>query len=211
MNRPLWDQWWREERSGAMDSRSFAQAMEQWVNNGQHSGGTEPASWIEFTALNAVRMRRVAKTIKMPESLMALLDSWKCQKQHWTLITESWCGDAAQTTPLIAAMADRAGVTLNWTLRDSGPKLISEFLTQGSESIPIWIIAGEDGKILGQWGPRPSDLQSWIGMERAKPNPLSKKEMAVQIQLWYARDRGKAFFGEVEPWLRALAETQGTK
>ena len=70
MNRPLWDQWWREERSGAMDSRSFAQAMEQWVYDGQHSGGTEPASWIEFTALNAVRMRRVAKTIKMPESLM---------------------------------------------------------------------------------------------------------------------------------------------
>ncbi len=211
MNRPLWDKWWREERSGAMDSQSFAQAMEQWVNNSQHSGGTDPASWIEFTALNAVRMRRVAKTSKMPESLMALLDSGKCREQHWTLITESWCGDAAQTTPLIAAMADRAGVTLNWTLRDSGPKLIREFLTQGSESIPIWIIAGEDGTVLGQWGPRPGDLQSWISKERAKPNPLSKKEMAIQIQLWYARDRGKAFFGEVEPWLRALAETLGTR
>ena len=150
-------------------------------------------------------MRRVTKTLKWPVELATFLDGGHVSGQHWVCITESWCGDAAQTLPFIAVMAERGGASLDIVLRDGDNGLIEAFLSGGSRSIPKWIIADQVGRVLGTWGPRPAPLQQMVQANKTSDQPLTKQELAVQIQLWYARDRGRHFFREAEAMLRKSA------
>ena len=205
MQRDVWKAWWKEGRPGAIAGQAFDEAMAKWVQDGRHSSGDAPHSLVEYTALNAVRMRRVAKNAKVPPSLSSLLESGRLRGQQWTVITESWCGDAAQTGPLMATLAERAGIVIQWVLRDSAPPIIEDFLTDGAKSIPLWIISSSNGEVLGQWGPRPKELQELVSANKKQPEPVSKGDMAIQIQLWYAKNRGGAFFAESESLLRSTA------
>ena len=206
MTRNIWSTWWANGRPGAILGDAYDAAFKDWVDQGRHSSGDAPSSLVEFTALNAVRMRRVSKTSKIPASLLAVLQTQAVGKLHWTVITESWCGDAAQTGPLMAAMAKQAGISIHWMLRDSPPLLIDDFLTGGSKSIPLWVISNASGEVLGHWGARPQALQQVVSANKSQPDSLSKQDMAVQIQLWYARDRGRTFFAEAETLLRSICD-----
>jgi len=198
-----WSVWWNGGRPGAFTFDAFIDAVDRWTASGQHSGSAVSESLSKFNALNAVRMRRVEKTLKWPVELAAFLDGGHVSGQHWVCITESWCGDAAQTLPFIAAMAERGEAALDIVLRDGENGLIEDFLSGGSRSIPKWIMADRDGHVLGDWGPRPAPLQQMVQANKSLGQPLTKQELAVQIQLWYARDRGRHFFGEAEALLRA--------
>lgn len=200
-----WSAWWNGGRPGAFTYDAFIAEVDQWTAAGLHSGSAASESLSKFNALNAVRMRRVAKTLKWPVELAAFLDGGNISDQHWVCITESWCGDAAQTLPFIAAMAERGGAALDVVLRDGDNGLIEDFLSGGSKSIPKWIMADRSGHVLGEWGPRPAPLQQMVQSNKSLEQPLTKQEMAVQIQLWYARDRGRRFFEEAEALLRSGA------
>ena len=180
-----------------MSHESYVAAMEQWAKRGEHSGPEAYEIFAEYTALNGVRMKRVAKTYKMGEEMKAFLESGACAGQHWVVITESWCGDAIQSGPLIARMAETAGVTLEWVLRDGPNGIIDDFLTDGGRSIPIWIVADDQGQVLGTWGPRPATVRDKVVEYRARPEPKPPyAEYAAEIQLWYARNRGREIEAE---------------
>ena len=192
-----WTAWWETGRPGAMSHESYVAAMEQWAERGEHSGPEASEKFAEYTALNWVRMKRVSKTYKMGEEMKAFLESGACAGQHWVVITESWCGDAIQSGPLIARMAETAGVTLEWVLRDGPNGIIEDFLTGGGRSIPIWIVADDQGQVLGTWGPRPATVRDKVAEYRARPEPKPPyAEYAAEIQLWYARNRGREIEAE---------------
>ena len=194
IERRRWTEWWAQGRPGALSTEAFQASMEQWVKTDGHSGPEPSEKLSAYTALNAVRMRRVVKTYKMSEPMKALLDGGRCAGQHWVLITESWCGDAAHSTPLVGIWAQRAGVTLHWVLRDGGNGLIDDFLTRGGKSVPIWIVADEEGKVLHCWGPRPQPAMEMVLQYRNAPEPKSPySEFAAEVQLWYSRDKGQTF------------------
>jgi hypothetical protein len=111
------------------------------------------------------------------------------------VIAEDWCGDASNTVPIIAKLADMApGLELRVLARDENPALMDEYLTDGSRSIPIVIALNDRFQELGHWGPRPSQLQAWvIGNLRTTP----KAELYPQVRKWYARDRGETTVREV--------------
>lgn len=192
-----WRVWWETGRSGAMPHKSYVAAMEQWAEHGEHSGPGASDKFAEYTALNWVRMKRVAKTYTMGEEMKAFLESGACAGQHWVVITESWCGDAIQSGPLIAHMAETAGVTMEWVLRDGPNGIIEDFLTGGGRSIPIWIVADDQGQVLGTWGPRPATVRDKVAEYRSRPSPKPPyAEYAAEIQLWYARNRGREIEAE---------------
>ena len=87
MTRNIWSTWWANGRPGAILGDAYDAAFKDWVDQGRHSSGDAPSSLVEFTALNAVRMRRVSKTSKIPASLLALLQTQAVGKLHWTVIT----------------------------------------------------------------------------------------------------------------------------
>lgn len=205
-DRPLWHAWWAEGRPGSFSSDGFMAAMAEWVSQKGHSGPEPSRKMAEYTALNAVRMRRVAKTHVMSPEMQHLLDSGACDGQHWVIITESWCGDGAQTTPIIRKLAERAGVPVYWVLRDSGTTIIDDFLINGGRSVPIWVVADGGGQVLGHWGPRPSTAAAMAAEYRSAPQPREDYDaFSTRLQLWYARNRGKEFEQEALDMLLGIA------
>ncbi len=111
------------------------------------------------------------------------------------VIAEDWCGDASNTVPLIARLAEAApGLELRVVLRDQHPDLMDRYLTNSSRSIPIVIALNDQGRQIGHWGPRPAVLQAWVMANRAT---TPKAELYPKVRQWYARDRGESTLREV--------------
>jgi len=152
-----------------------------------------------YTKLNDARMRRLDKSLSVPR-----LQSVRPSSQTWLVITESWCGDAAQTIPVINKIALELGVELKLVLRDQETTLMDAFLTAGARSIPVVILFDrQTEEILGQWGPRPSVLTDMVAREKAEQGKLSD-EFKKELQIWYNRDKGKTTVSDFE----ALLKTQ---
>ena len=111
------------------------------------------------------------------------------------VIAEDWCGDASNTVPILAKLAETVpGLELRVIRRDEHPEVMDRYLTNGSRSIPIVIALDEDFRELGHWGPRPAALQDWVLANRAT---IAKPELYPQVRKWYARDRGESTLREV--------------
>jgi hypothetical protein len=120
---------------------------------------------------------------------------------EWRLlvISEDWCGDAVNTVPVMARMAEALpNVQLRIAKRDGNPGLMDAFLTSGSRSIPLAIVLRPDFSVAGRWGPRPPELQEFVLSEKKKGERPSS-EIYRDVRRWYARDRG-------ETTLRGLLE-----
>lgn len=117
------------------------------------------------------------------------------EKRRLLVIAEDWCGDASNTVPIIAKLADQApGLELRVIMRDQNPEVMDRYLTNGARSIPIVIALDESFNEIGHWGPRPAELQAWVMANRLT---LPKAELYPQVRKWYARDRGETTIREV--------------
>ena len=97
--------------------------------------------------------------------------------------------------PVVARLADAVPeLELRVLRRDEHPEVMDRYLTNGSRSIPVVIALTEDFAELGHWGPRPSELQSWVLANR---QTIPKSELYPQVRRWYARDRGESTLREV--------------
>lgn len=112
------------------------------------------------------------------------------------VLAEGWCGDASNTVPVLARLADEVpGIELRLLRRDEHPAVMDRYLTNGARSIPIVIALDEQYRELGHWGPRPAALQRWVLEQRAAGVP--KEQLYPEIRKWYARDRGESTLREV--------------
>jgi len=110
------------------------------------------------------------------------------------VLAADWCGDAANTVPVLAALAARRGLELRVLERDSVPQLMDRYLTNGSRSIPIAIGLDDGFRELGHWGPRPLALQTWMLANQATIPSPQRYAFARQ---WYARDKGETTLREL--------------
>lgn len=154
------------------------------------TGPNQSEQMIEYTRLNVTRMSRLDKTtIILEEVRQAVVGI--TTPQTWLVITEAWCGDAAQIVPVINRMAElNPAVTLKHVLRDENSQLMDLFLTNGGKSIPI-IVVIDDAKreVIGHWGPRPAELQRKVMVRNTDSSPLPYSEFVVELQKWYAQDK----------------------
>ena len=120
----------------------------------------------------------------------AAVGSWRL-----LVLSEDWCGDAANTVPVLAAFAE-AVPTLDLRLlaRDENLDLMDEHLTGTSRSIPVVILLDGDGVERGWWGPRPADLQAWV---MGPGQELEKDDRYREVRKWYVRDRGRTTVEDV--------------
>ncbi|MEJ2371494.1 MAG: thioredoxin family protein, partial [Gemmatimonadales bacterium] len=118
---------------------------------------------------------------------------------RWKLLVlaEDWCGDAANTVPVLARLAEELpNFELRIIKRDGSLEVMDRFLTNGTRSIPMAIILDETFEPVGTWGPRPSELQEFVISEKAKgERPV--KEIYADSRRWYARDRGETTLREL--------------
>ena len=116
-------------------------------------------------------------------------------RRRLLVLAEDWCGDASNTVPVLARLADAVPeLELRVLRRDEHPEVMDRYLTNGSRSIPIVIALNEEFGEVGHWGPRPTELQSWVLTNR---QTIPKSELYPQVRRWYARDRGESTLREV--------------
>src|SRR5690606_38678462 len=87
-------------------------------------------------------------------------------------IVEDWCGDAFNTVPYVARMAEAVPLLeLRVVRRDENPDLMDRYLTGTSRAIPVVIVMDEEFRELGWWGSRPKELQTWFLSATAQAMP----------------------------------------
>lgn len=195
-------------------SRSFSYLeykgfFEELVNQGITTGLNPSDSLIEYTKLNWSRAKRVDKKFKPLAETSAFLKSFNRQIKL-KIITEPWCGDAAQVVPAIARLAELSGnFETEIVLRDENEELINRHLTNGGKSIPITVIIdAQTDEVLGHWGPRPIVAQQMVMDYKAKPeNERSSYDDFVQeMQQWYNKDKTASIQNE---FIQKLIELLG--
>jgi hypothetical protein len=129
---------------------------------------------------------------------------------HLLVLSEDWCGDAVNTVPVVAKLAERApNADLRVLGRDDNPDLMDAHLTGSSRSIPVVIALDESFEERGWWGPRPTVLQGWVS---GQGQLLEKTARYREARIWYARDQGRTTLEEVVSMLeRAAARSAGTR
>ncbi len=150
------------------------------------------------TRLSLIRMERLDKTARMTAHTRLQIAAIQTPL-IWLTLTEVWCGDAAQIVPTIqkmAALNDKIEHRL--VFRDQHPELMDAFLTNGTRSIPLTIILEKKSlKLLGHWGPRPQELQSFVldnlqelsKIKDEQEYKMRNTEFWTKVQRWYAKDK----------------------
>ena len=138
----------------------------------------------------------VYRTAKIPEwatkRLAATGRDW-----HLLVLSEDWCGDASNTVPLMALLAEASRrVQLGILKRDENLDLMDRYLTNGSQSIPIAIVLDEEFRPVARWGPRPAELQDFV-LSQKRAAVRSSEEIYKDARRWYARDRGETMLDEL--------------
>lgn len=160
------------------------------AEEGKTSGPVQSGVLIEFTKLNMYRLFRVDKTMVVKNDVRRLIEAIS-EKKYWVLITEAWCGDAAQTVPIIGNLAKlNDNIELLVILRDENPQIMDKYLTNGTaKSIPVLISLNEKFEEEWHWGPRPKPAQAMVMGNKEAINPLPSDELKKNLQLWYAEDK----------------------
>lgn len=138
----------------------------------------------------------VTRGVKLPEWA---LEQARAAGGEWKLlvISEDWCGDASNTVPVIAALAEAApNLEIRIVKRDVNPELMDAYLTGTARSIPLAIVLDGDFRPVGRWGPRPAELQDFVLREKAA-GTRPAGEIYRDVRAWYARDRGETTLREV--------------
>ncbi|MDP4115229.1 MAG: thioredoxin family protein [Bacteroidota bacterium] len=147
-----------------------------------------------YTVLNQHRSKRLDKTYSVSDSLNNTLLKVTVP-QVWMVITENWCGDSAQSLPVLAKIASvNPLIQLKIVLRDENPEIMDKYLTNGTRSIPVMVAFSNDGDELFKWGPRPEGAVKVI--QQAKAEGLEKEKMYERLHAWYAKDKGKEIESE---------------
>lgn len=180
--------------------------VSELVAQGKTTGPNQSEFYVEITRLNHSRMTRLDKKARFTSELEASL-SELTKKYTFLVLTEAWCGDAAQTTPLLNHMAKATDhIDLHFVLRDEYPELTNHFLTDGSRSIPKVIIQNRDTQeVLGSWGPRPAPAQEMAMAYKHKPAPKEDyNTFNTALHKWYAKDRTETTQEELTALIQRL-------
>jgi hypothetical protein len=166
----------------------YLKLSEDLVEQKRTTGASQSEALIEYTKLNYFRMTRVNKTMVVRSDVKDVINSIN-EKKYWVLITEPWCGDAAQTVPIIGNLAAiNKNIELIIILRDENTELMDKYLTNGTRSIPMLISLNENFEEEWHWGPRPRPAQSMV-IENKETKAFSSDEIKKQVQLWYTEDK----------------------
>ncbi|WP_140937174.1 thioredoxin family protein [Sphingobacterium lumbrici] len=159
------------------------------------------SEYLSYTKLNWSRMNRWLKKFEANAHTQSIIHAIQ-RPQHWILITEPWCGDAAHSVPQIYNMVkDNPHIQLNLQLRDSPPLLIDDYLTNGGKSIPKLVIRNAANEDLAIWGPRPQKANVLFQSMKSEGKSFDEKKEA--LQRWYNEDKGL----EIQNELAALLVT----
>ena len=181
-----------ERLASAYTYTAYRQLIDSALADNKTTGPVQSEMLTAYTRLNVQRMQRLDKTVRVQPELAAAVTGLR-QSYSWLIITEGWCGDAAQLVPVLEAVAQASGsrLTTHYVLRDEHLDLMDRYLTNGSRSIPKLIVLNSDTLTeVAQWGPRPVAAQKLL--LELKAQGATHEEYAEKVHAWYAQDKTQA-------------------
>jgi hypothetical protein len=184
----------------SMTFTEYIKLIDDLLLEGKTTGPNQSEAMFNYGKLNRQRMHRLEKTIRLNDSLKEKVRKIQ-RKMIWLIMTEGWCGDAAQNIPIIEKIAaENPNIQTRYILRDEHPELMDRYLTFGARSIPKLIaLDAETLEELGTWGPRPQIAMNYF-FEMRKSG-MEKPQMMENIQRWYLQDQEQTLQKEFEALL----------
>lgn len=185
----------------SMTYENYVSLIDGLLLEGRTTGPNQSEMMLHYAKLNRQRMKRLSNTVELTaEGKNAALAAHR--PMIWLVITEGWCGDAAQNIPIIEKIAaESVNIETRYILRDENLDLMDQFLTDGARSIPkLAALDAETLEVLGTWGPRPqaaADL--YLTLKNAGVEKLTIME---ELQRWYNVDKNRSLqaeFAELVP------------
>lgn len=188
----------------------YIKLIDDLLLDGKTTGTNQSDAMFNYGKLNRQRMHRLEKTVVVNESLREKVQNNK-RKMIWLILTEGWCGDAAQNIPVIEKIAAAASgsVETRYVLRDENLELMDAYLTLNARSIPKLIaLDAETLEDIGTWGPRPTEAMNLFFelRERGTEKPL----IMENLQRWYNADKNQSIQKEFENLLEVWDQPKET-
>jgi hypothetical protein len=191
----------QEFLDATLSYNDYVALCERLVAANATTGADQSELFVQFTKLNLQRMNRINKTGTINEPLFSNASAINF-KLNILIITEAWCGDAAQIIPFFNLLTKaNPKISVKTILRDEYPELINQYLTNGAKAIPIALFLNEANEVLAHWGPRPKLLQAQVQQWLTLP----KEEKLEKIHSWYAIDKGKSLQEELLALLHTIS------
>lgn len=167
------------------------------LKEGKSTGNEQSEALTKYSELNEVRMNRLEKTIQITNEVTQSLQNLQSH-YIWLVISEGWCGDAAQLVPIIHKMAELSEkIDFKIVLRDENEALMNQFLTNGGKAIPkLLILDAETLTVLSDWGPRPEGAKNLI-LDYKAQHGVVDETAKTELQRWYLHDKGISTQNEI--------------
>lgn len=188
----------------AMSYAEYRQLIDGLLVENKTTGENHSEAMIDYTKMNVQRMKRWDKTSEVNGELKDLIQKIEF-KMNWVVLTEAWCGDAAQNIPIIQKIADlNENITVTYLLRDEHPQVMDAYLTNGGKSIPKVVFLKDELEEVGTWGPRPTEVQEMLMEFKKDPNG-DAKAFKEKVHKWYAVNKNQMIQAEftelVKSWI----------
>ena len=178
----------------------YIKLIDDLLLEGKTTGPVQSEAMFNYGKLNRQRMHRLEKTVEL-HALLKKKAQNVGQKWIWLIITEGWCGDAAQNIPTIEKIAaENPKIETRYVLRDENLELIDKYLTNNARSIPKLIcLDAETLQEIGTWGPRPQAAMDYF--YEMRESGMEKPQMMENLQRWYLKDKENSIQIEFETLL----------
>lgn len=180
-----------ESLKKAISYEEYRRLVTNHVEKGTSSGPNQSEALSNYTLLNNSRMKRLDKTIKIKNDIAKKFQNYKGDLT-WLVLTESWCGDAAHSMPVMNKLAQLTpNIEFKVVQRHENVELMNEFLTNGKMAIPKLIVYDNNkNEVINNWGSKPSKVAEMIEDIKKIQGTLTS-EFKMELQVWYNKDKGE--------------------
>lgn len=183
---------------------AYKELINKLFAEGKTTGENHSEAMMHYAKMNIQRMKRWDKTVQLDAKIIDVVSQIN-EKQTWYVLTEGWCGDAAQNLPFINKIAAlNEHIELKMILRDENLDIMDQYLTDGGRSIPKLFALDKNGNELFQWGPRPTPVQKMAVERKENPESISYEDYNINAQKWYNQDKGVTIQNEFTVLISSL-------
>ena len=167
--------------------------------------GFSYAGYIDQIKVNKARFEEFYKFQIKPQDAAALreLANRKGGPAKMLVLGEDWCGDVVRGLPVLARVAEAAGLDLKIFPRDAHHDIMNEFLKEGQwKSIPTAVFYTADHQYICHWIERPAvadrEMEEIEEAIKAENSGISDQD--------YGRQRRARTAARAEAWQQASVD-----
>jgi len=167
------------------------------------SEGFDYPSYVDQIKVNKARFEGVYDGFKVSDEDTAFFNELVQRPNgpaKMMVLGEDWCGDVIRGLPVLAKIADAAGIPISIFPRDSHTDIMDEYLKEGKYmSIPVAVFYTADHKYICHWIERPEVAAK---EQHAIEQAIHDENPGIDDQA-FSRERRTRTAAKAEDWIAA--------